>query len=203
MVGVDAALRRVRGIRGVGFSKMTKALHPKRPALIPMVDSVVQETSGRRPRSPGSVRRARARARPRLQTRSGPQPGGAASGPEGARQAQPRAQRGANPRSADLVSSRRRRGVGSQRPEKGATVTQAPNEPPSFETQAIKPLFLRARPRVDAVPVRSLAPVRRREPNTPTPSSPVLQDGTMPCDSAWPQAQATSFKRWIETGKPS
>jgi hypothetical protein len=30
------------GIRGVGFSKMTKALHPKRPALIPMLDSVVQ-----------------------------------------------------------------------------------------------------------------------------------------------------------------
>jgi hypothetical protein len=30
------------GIRGVGFSKMTKTLHPKRPALIPMLDSVVQ-----------------------------------------------------------------------------------------------------------------------------------------------------------------
>jgi hypothetical protein len=30
-------------IRGVGFSKMTKALHPKRPALVPMLDSVVQE----------------------------------------------------------------------------------------------------------------------------------------------------------------
>jgi hypothetical protein len=29
-------------IRGVGFSKMTKALHKKRPALIPMFDSVVQ-----------------------------------------------------------------------------------------------------------------------------------------------------------------
>jgi Family of unknown function (DUF6308) len=29
-------------IRGVGFSKMTKALHPKRRALIPMLDSVVQ-----------------------------------------------------------------------------------------------------------------------------------------------------------------
>ena len=29
-------------IRGVGFAKMTKALHPKRPALIPMLDSVVQ-----------------------------------------------------------------------------------------------------------------------------------------------------------------
>jgi Family of unknown function (DUF6308) len=30
-------------IRGVGFSKTTKALHPKRPALIPMLDSVVQK----------------------------------------------------------------------------------------------------------------------------------------------------------------
>jgi len=29
-------------IRGVGFAKMTKALHKKRPALIPMLDSVVQ-----------------------------------------------------------------------------------------------------------------------------------------------------------------
>ena len=29
-------------IRGIGFSKMTKALHPKRPALVPMLDSVVQ-----------------------------------------------------------------------------------------------------------------------------------------------------------------
>jgi hypothetical protein len=31
------------GIRGVGFSKATKALHRKRPALIPMLDSVVQK----------------------------------------------------------------------------------------------------------------------------------------------------------------
>jgi len=30
-------------ISGIGFSKMTKALHKKRPALIPMLDSVVQE----------------------------------------------------------------------------------------------------------------------------------------------------------------
>jgi hypothetical protein len=30
-------------IRGVGFSKMTKALHRKRPALIPMLDSIVQQ----------------------------------------------------------------------------------------------------------------------------------------------------------------
>jgi len=31
------------GIRGVGFSKMTKSLYPKRRALIPMLDSVVQK----------------------------------------------------------------------------------------------------------------------------------------------------------------
>ena len=30
------------GIRGVGLAKMTKALYPKRPALIPMLDSMVQ-----------------------------------------------------------------------------------------------------------------------------------------------------------------
>ena len=30
------------GIRGVGAAKMTKALYPKRPALIPMLDSIVQ-----------------------------------------------------------------------------------------------------------------------------------------------------------------
>src|SRR5262249_55017541 len=29
-------------IRGLGFSKVTKTLHPKRPALIPMLDSVVE-----------------------------------------------------------------------------------------------------------------------------------------------------------------
>jgi hypothetical protein len=30
-------------IRGVGLSKTTKTLHPKRPALVPMLDSVVQK----------------------------------------------------------------------------------------------------------------------------------------------------------------
>jgi hypothetical protein len=30
------------GINGVGFSRMTKALHRKRPALVPILDSVVQ-----------------------------------------------------------------------------------------------------------------------------------------------------------------
>ena len=41
-----APLTRVFGafadIPGVGFAKMTKALHPKRPGLIPILDSVVQ-----------------------------------------------------------------------------------------------------------------------------------------------------------------
>ena len=42
-------------IRGVGFSKMTKALHRKRPALIPMLDSVVQAYLARDdPGSPSS-----------------------------------------------------------------------------------------------------------------------------------------------------
>jgi hypothetical protein len=31
------------GIRGVGLAKMTKALYPKRPALIPMLDSIVRK----------------------------------------------------------------------------------------------------------------------------------------------------------------
>jgi hypothetical protein len=30
------------GLKGVGLSKTTKTLHPKRPALVPMLDSVVQ-----------------------------------------------------------------------------------------------------------------------------------------------------------------
>ena len=57
------------GIRGVGFSKMTKALHKKRPALIPMLDSVVQAYLASRPPPVGSFGRARDRARPRA-TRS-------------------------------------------------------------------------------------------------------------------------------------
>jgi hypothetical protein len=29
-----------------------------------------------------------------------------------------------------------------------------------------------------------------------------LQEGTMPCDGAWPQAQVELFQRWAEGGKP-
>jgi hypothetical protein len=27
-----------------------------------------------------------------------------------------------------------------------------------------------------------------------------LEDGTMPCDGAWPLAQVALFKRWVDTG---
>jgi hypothetical protein len=29
-----------------------------------------------------------------------------------------------------------------------------------------------------------------------------VQDGTMPCDGAWPQAKVELFQRWAESGKP-
>ena len=56
-------------IRGVGVSKMTKALHPKRPALIPMLDSVVQSYLADDDPATGSVRGTFGCARPRLQAR--------------------------------------------------------------------------------------------------------------------------------------
>ena len=43
MAAAGAVFDAFAGIRGVGFAKMTKALHPKRPALIPMLDSIVQK----------------------------------------------------------------------------------------------------------------------------------------------------------------
>ena len=43
---LERLLEAFSGIKGVGFSKMTKALHPKRPALIPILDSVVQQYLG-------------------------------------------------------------------------------------------------------------------------------------------------------------
>ena len=49
-------------IRGIGFSKMTKTLHPKRPALIPMLDSVVQAYLGEEPAARSSSFAERATA---------------------------------------------------------------------------------------------------------------------------------------------
>jgi hypothetical protein len=30
-----------------------------------------------------------------------------------------------------------------------------------------------------------------------------LQDGSMPCDGAWPPERVAAFRRWIESGKPA
>jgi hypothetical protein len=29
-----------------------------------------------------------------------------------------------------------------------------------------------------------------------------LEDGSMPCDGAWPQERVEVFKRWVDSGKP-
>jgi hypothetical protein len=42
------------GLRGVGLAKTTKALHPKRPALIPLLDSVVQAYLEPKPPKPAA-----------------------------------------------------------------------------------------------------------------------------------------------------
>src|SRR5580704_5687546 len=81
---------------------MTKALRPKRPALIPMLDTVVQKHL--QDDDPGAQAPFGERALGwSAATRPGPQRGDGASGPAGAREAQLRAHRGANPRPADLV----------------------------------------------------------------------------------------------------
>jgi hypothetical protein len=30
-----------------------------------------------------------------------------------------------------------------------------------------------------------------------------LENGTMPCDAAWPRQQVDLFRNWVESGKPS
>ena len=67
-------------ISGVGFSKMTKALHPKRRALIPMLDSVVQAYLAA-DESKGSFGERATSLVGELQARSGPEPHGFAPGP--------------------------------------------------------------------------------------------------------------------------
>lgn len=29
-----------------------------------------------------------------------------------------------------------------------------------------------------------------------------LEDGTMPCDGAWPEDQVDTFRKWVEAGMP-
>ena len=30
-----------------------------------------------------------------------------------------------------------------------------------------------------------------------------LEDGSMPCDSAWPEEQVTTFRQWVDAGMPA
>ena len=96
------------GIRGVGMSKMTKALYRKRPALIPILDSIVQryleddDLGAQAPFGERALGLVRGYRRDLDNNRAAVR-----SGPAGAREARLRAHRGADPRSADLVNSGR------------------------------------------------------------------------------------------------
>jgi hypothetical protein len=93
-------------IRGIGFSKMTKALHRKRPALIPMLDSVVHayltcDDPERTDRGRSGHKRPRscaATSKTWIVTARSPAPD-----PTRARQPQLPAHGGAHPRPSDLV----------------------------------------------------------------------------------------------------
>jgi hypothetical protein len=78
-------------------------------------------------------------------------------------------------------------------------VSHETDEPLSFETD-IKPLF-RERDRESmkfAFDLWSQDDVSRH-------ADAILgrlQDGTMPCDGAWPQSRVALFQHWVEVGKP-
>jgi hypothetical protein len=78
-------------------------------------------------------------------------------------------------------------------------VTEHTDESTGFES-AIKPLF-RDRDRasmLSAFDLWSYDDVSRQ-------SDAILarlQDGSMPCDGAWPAANVALFQRWIDAGKP-
>jgi hypothetical protein len=78
-------------------------------------------------------------------------------------------------------------------------VTPDADQPPGFETQ-IKPMF-RERDRESmqlAFDLWSHEDVSQHADAILA----RLQEGTMPCDGAWPQAQVDLFQRWAEGGKP-
>jgi hypothetical protein len=78
-------------------------------------------------------------------------------------------------------------------------VTDSVDQPPGFETD-IKPLFREGDREsmnghfdlwsLDDVSQHADAILGR------------LEDGSMPCDGAWPDAQVDLFRRWAEGGKP-
>jgi len=78
-------------------------------------------------------------------------------------------------------------------------VTPDANEPVSFETD-VKPLF-RERDRESMLAAFDLWSYDDVAQHADAILDQV-QAGTMPCDSAWPEAQVDLFRRWAEGGKP-
>ena len=71
-------------------------------------------------------------------------------------------------------------------------------EPTSFETD-VKPLF-RERDRGSMLSAFDLWSYDDVSKNADAILA-VLQEGTMPCDGAWPSADVETVQRWIEEGK--
>jgi Family of unknown function (DUF6308) len=83
---LEELMRAMDGIPEVGLARQTEVLHKKRPALIPILDSVL-ETYLRRVdgvRRTGDVARDAGRAHPELQARARREPAGNSDAPAGA-----------------------------------------------------------------------------------------------------------------------
>jgi hypothetical protein len=72
-------------------------------------------------------------------------------------------------------------------------------EPPSFETH-VKPMF-RERDRESMTFAFDLWSYEDVSANADAILE-RLQEGTMPCDGGWPQAQIDLFEGWVDVGKP-
>ena len=80
--------------------------------------------------------------------------------------------------------------------------TGGEGERPSFE-QNVKPLF-RERDRSTMLSVAKFDLWKRDD--VAEHSDVILgrlEDGSMPCDQAWPDDQVALFRRWIDAGKPA
>ncbi len=78
--------------------------------------------------------------------------------------------------------------------------TPTSDEPPSFE-EHIKPLF-RDQDRVAMTFAFDLWSHEEVSQNADAILD-RLEEGTMPCDAAWPQERVDTFERWIAAGKPA
>src|SRR6476661_2759346 len=109
----------------------------------------------------------------------------------------PNAERGPDTRSESDPESAPLAPASSPSDDEPAAPLRGDDEPVSYEAD-IKPLFREGDRRsmnftfdlwsYDDVSSRAAGILER------------LEDGSMPCDGAWPEAQIQVFRRWIETG---